>query len=169
MQNKYFIFAILGIIIIIVMSVISSNKPHVIGKVTWEQWVEFSGWSIDVNLKGDDSYDFDRKVVKQINEIIKSDNNYSFVLFSGSWCSDSRFEMPKIIDLIHHLEVDNNQLEIIGVSRDKTEPRQYVQKYGIHYVPTLIVLHNNIEIGRFIETPKKSWEEDILEIILKHK
>ncbi|MFY8161399.1 MAG: hypothetical protein ACOVNU_08715, partial [Candidatus Kapaibacteriota bacterium] len=78
MQNKYYIFAILGIIIITTMSIINSNKAHVIGKVTWEQWVEFSGWKIDVNLKGGDSYDFDKNIVKELNEILAHDKSYSF-------------------------------------------------------------------------------------------
>jgi len=169
MQNKYYIFAVLGIIIITTMSIINSNKAHVIGKVTWEQWVEFSGWKIDVNLKGGDSYDFDKNIVKELNEILAHDKSYSFVLFSGSWCGDSRIEMPNIIDLINHLELNDSQFEIIGVSRDKTEPRQYIQKYGMEYVPTLIILHNSKEIGRLIESTEKTWEEDILDIIQKHQ
>ena len=76
--------------------------------------------------------------------------------------------MPNMIDLINHLELNDSQFEIIGVSRDKTEPRQYIQKYGMEYVPTLIILHNSREIGRLIESPEKTWEEDILDIRQKH-
>ena len=150
------------------MSIINTNKAHVIGKVTWEKWVEYSGWNIDSKLSGENTYNYDRNVVKQINEILKLNSSYSFVLFSGSWCGDSRIEMPNIVSLLKSLEITESHFEIIGVSRDKTEPRQYIKKYEIRYVPTLIIFKNEKEIGRLIESPENTWELDILEILKKH-
>ena len=54
---------------------------------------------------------------------------------------------------------------MIAVDRTKEEPKAEVEGYEIEYVPTLIFYREQKEIGRIIETPELSLEEDILAIL----
>lgn len=95
--------------------------------------------------------------------------NYKLLLFMGTWCGDSKREVPKIIKLLTQLDFPMEQLKIVAVDRRK----EYYKKspggeewgLNIQRVPTLIFLKNGREINRIVETPVTSWEADFLTIV----
>ena len=83
----------------------------------------------------------------------------------GTWCPDSKKHVSAYFKII---ELAENPLIIssyIGIPKEKEEREPYIQGKNIQRVPTFIVSLDDEEIGRIIEHPEKSVEEDLVEII----
>jgi thioredoxin 1 len=87
-----------------------------------------------------------------------------YILF-GSWCHDSQREVPKFLQLLHRLDISEQQIYLIGLSVDKVEPKGRETLFDVIKTPTFVLLKNKIEIGRITEKPIVSLESD-LQIIL---
>jgi hypothetical protein len=95
----------------------------------------------------------------------------SITIFLGTWCGDSRREVPRILKMLECCEFPQNSLTMIMVSNKpgeyKKSPGQEETGRNIVRVPTVIIEENGIEIGRIIEFPKISLEKDLLAILKK--
>lgn len=138
------------------------EKIIITGEYSQEKWQKECGW------KDFSATDFnpDSYFIDEIANLSKHDN-IQYLLFAGSWCGDSESEVPKILKLLNLSKLEKN-LKLIGLDRAKSEPGNSHLPYNIERVPTLIVLKKDYEIGRIIEFPRKSWELDIYEILVKH-
>lgn len=135
------------------------DETYVLGKNTWDNWKTLAKWQ---SYEAAD-YSPNDFMVNQITEITNS-GGFKYVLFAGSWCGDSKTEVPKIYKLLGNTQ---QSIELIGVDRDKVDPEGLHKIYKITNVPTLIILKNGKEIDRIVEFPKKSWEEDLFGILTK--
>ena len=103
---------------------------------------------------------------KEAVQVINNDSeNLSIKLFMGTWCGDSRREVPRIYRILDAADFDESRLTLINVDREKNSPDGEETGLNIHHVPTLILYKNSSEIGRVIESPIQSLEEDMAEII----
>ncbi len=107
-------------------------------------------------------------------DLLKSNiENKRFVIFMGTWCGDSRKEVPRIYKLLDYCGVPGTSIQLINVnvydSVYKQSPTHEERGLNIHRVPDLLVYENETEIGRIIERPVKSWEEDLLTIVRHEK
>ncbi len=103
---------------------------------------------------------------KEAVHVINNDSeNLSIVLFMGTWCGDSRREVPRIYRILDAADFDESRLTLINVDREKKSPDGEEKGLNIHHVPTLILYKNRSEIGRVIELPIQSLEEDMAAII----
>lgn len=109
-----------------------------------------------------DAYKPDRDVIKQIKPL-KKDVKVRIVL--GTWCHDSKEQVPRFFKILKKLWWGKKNIEIICVNTLKEAEGVDVKPYDIKRVPTFIFLKNGAEIGRIIETPIKSLEEDMLMIL----
>ena len=93
----------------------------------------------------------------------------SVEIFLGTWCGDSRREVPrflKITDMSNIVEKDS--IRIWAVDRDKQLESGLARERNIEQVATFIFIKQGKEFGRITERPvNDSLEEDILEIIRK--
>lgn len=107
------------------------------------------------------------------NEIKKNIRNKQFILFLGTWCGDSRRETPRILKIFDYCNVNSEQIKLVMVSNHdsayKQSPSHEERGMNILRVPTLIVLENNKEINRIVESPIESIEKDLLKIITGKK
>lgn len=91
-------------------------------------------------------------------------------IFLGTWCGDSRREVPRMMKVLSACGFDNKQLNLVFVSNHDTAYKQSPQHEErgklVHRVPTFIVYENNREVGRIVESPLKSLEEDLTRICL---
>ena len=104
-----------------------------------------------------------------INEIASELKTYSIKLFMGTWCGDSKKEVPKLYKVLEACNFPMDQLTVIAVSSNpqlyKQSPQHEEAGLNIHRVPTLIFYKDEIEVNRIVEHPVKTFEEDIQNII----
>ena len=87
-----------------------------------------------------------------------------YVLF-GTWCHDSQREVPRLLQLLNTLNIQENYIHLIGLNYLKNEPLDRGKSFQIRKTPTFVFLRNQKEIGRIVEMPKISLEADLLKIL----
>ena len=87
------------------------------------------------------------------------------VIFFGTWCHDSKRELPKALKIFNEIGINDENIELVAVGLDKKEPQGRAAKLNLVYTPTLIFFRGSKEIGRIIEKPVISLEKDIELII----
>ncbi len=91
--------------------------------------------------------------------------NVEIIVIIGTWCSDSQRETPRFVKILNYLEYNTKDIIAIGVNQNKKAPYTEVDELNIQYVPTIIFKYEGKEIGRIIESPEESLEQDMLTII----
>lgn len=138
-----------------------NQKDMLLGKFEKEdlQQKPFSTWF----ESGYETYTPEAEAVKTIQENI---DDYEIKVFMGTWCGDSKREVPKLIKLLDEVNYDYNKVELVAVDRNKTTPSKVEEELEILYVPTIIFYKDGEEINRFVEYPQgDSFEEDIARIV----
>lgn len=93
---------------------------------------------------------------------------FQIKMVMGFWCDDSQKYAPQLLKTLDEAKWDTigiNQLIIFGVDENKVASFEGFKELNIVNVPTIIVYLNNKEIGRIIETPKISVEQDLVNIM----
>lgn len=114
-------------------------------------------------IKGYDEYKPDEESIKKLHEIIKDDLTITLVM--GTWCPDSRREVPRFMKVLDSWRFPLERVKFIGVDIEKASPVGEYEQLDILRVPTFIFYKNNIEAGRIIENPMTSLEQDIIMIL----
>ena len=95
--------------------------------------------------------------------------NISIEIFFGSWCGDSKREVPRFIKMLDEIKFNmaNTKLVCVGGSDSlyKQSPQREEKGKGIFRVPVFIVYKNGVEINRINEYPSMSLEKDFLSIL----
>lgn len=102
-------------------------------------------------------------------EIKKNIGTKQFLLFLGTWCGDSKREVPRLFKLFDYCNVKSEQIKLVLVSNHdsayKQSPTHEEKGMNILRVPTLIVIEDNKEINRIVESPIENLEKDLLKIL----
>ncbi len=114
-------------------------------------------------VKGYDDYTFNTEAVNKLTEI--SMVGLSIKVVMGTWCPDSRREVPRFMKIIDTWQFPVDKITFIGVDNRKLAPIGGYDKLDIQRVPTFIFYKNNIELGRIIENPVTSLEQDMVNIL----
>lgn len=106
--------------------------------------------------------------VKQIKKLLKK-GKITFEIYFGTWCPDSRREVPRIYKILDEAGYDEAKVKLIGVNRDKKIPNisdEERLKLNVLRVPTLIVFNKKgEEINRYVEYAQTTLEQDLLMIL----
>lgn len=149
-------------------TVISSNVKAE-DKTTLENKMllgEISAEQLTTNFKA-----FDNTATKltlsqnSITELSSIKQVYKITAFLGTWCHDSEREIPILLDILAAAKNPNLQLTLIAVDMNKQDPEGLAKKYQLEYTPTIIIEANGKELGRIVERPEQSLEDDILAIL----
>jgi len=108
------------------------------------------------------SYEIDKQTL--IDADIHLDD-LTFLVFLGSWCGDTKRELPRFLKIIEYLSFSEGNIRLTGLDRKKQAPVYTENIWNIEFVPTFIVLKNGIEIGRITEQPLVSLEADLKQIV----
>lgn len=100
-----------------------------------------------------------------IEKLRKVNVDYKILVIFGYWCKDSQKHVPEFIKTMWEAGNPRFKYEFIEVPREKTLKKVIYEKYKIERIPTFIVYRNEREIGRIIERPRRSIEEDLAEIV----
>ena len=100
---------------------------------------------------------------KKISELL---NNINIKIVLGTWCHDSQIQVPRFLKVVSEAGYDLNKIEILAVNKKKELPGQKHQTLNIKRVPTFIFTNGNgTEIGRIIESPDKTLENDLIALL----
>ncbi len=108
------------------------------------------------------SYKSDDKTIEELSKHIQG-INIKIVL--GTWCHDSKIQVPVFIKILDQISFKDEKLELICVDRLKKTHDYSIKDMKIKRVPTFIFYKNGEEIGRIIESPKETLEKDFLKIV----
>ncbi len=130
------------------------------GYLDRDSLIIFSGFSEDYQFEYQNYIpNFD-----SISSTIFPTQEFDIIIVLGTWCSDSRREVPRFLKLADSLQIPPQNITIIGVDRTKTARVENLVQLNIQLVPTFIILRNGNEIGRIVETPVVSLEHDLNKI-----
>ena len=138
-----------------------TDKPMLIGYTTLEAFNDTSfswWWNSAYNMYDVDSVDVEESKVKLEDVDIK--------IVMGTWCSDSRTEVPHFYKILDGINYPKDKVTLINVNRDKQGLENEVEGLDINFVPTLIFYKSGEEIGRIIEMPYETLGKDMLKLLI---
>jgi len=104
-------------------------------------------------------------VLSKIRGLIK---DKKIVIVMGTWCGDSKMWVPYFFRMLELMDYDQSKVKIIAINRDKKAEGVDLSKYKIERIPTFIIYDKDgKELGRIVESPRYSLEDDLLEILEK--
>lgn len=143
--------------------------PYLMGPMTREAWLDFEP------TLNDEYHDY-LPADDQVRALSYLEQDITITCVLGTWCGDSRREVPRFWKLLDEIALPGLELVMVGVGRtdapealawqaDHGVTPGYRERFGIEYVPTFIVSVDGEELGRIIETPTVSLEADLAEIL----
>jgi len=88
-------------------------------------------------------------------------------VFLGTWCSDSKAQVNAFFKVLDMVDSPLITASYIGVPQKKEARSQFTGGKDIQKIPTFIITVDGMEKGRIIETPLKSIEQDLLDILAR--
>lgn len=108
------------------------------------------------------NYKVDSEILNKIGTVPKEVHLF---IFMGTWCGDSEIQVPRFYKILDSLNFDESNLTLVNLNRQKASPGNEEQGMNINNIPTFIFYKNNKEIGRIVESPVQSLEEDLYAIL----
>ncbi|MBL0882375.1 MAG: thioredoxin family protein [Chitinophagaceae bacterium] len=146
----------------------SNGEPMLLGhcNISFLQQGIYKNWY----QTGYDHYLPDSSTIPSLTGLLKGKQ---IDIFLGTWCGDSRREVPRMLKILTQAGVQQQQIRLIFVSNEsnsyKQSPQHEEAGKNIKRVPTFIVYENEKEMGRIIEYPVVSLEKDLLSILRREK
>jgi thiol-disulfide isomerase/thioredoxin len=142
----------------------NTKHKHLIGKFDVKALKEDTTYNKWYN-KSFEAYKLEEVLVPKIKSLCN--DKIKIQIFMGTWCGDSKREVPRMIKLLE--EAGTSNFEIIGTydtdTLYKVSPQHEEHGLNIFRVPTFIVYKDGKEMNRIIEFPKESFEKDLLTIL----
>ncbi len=130
--------------------------PFLMKNGAYQEWYEryYDNYAVDADTARQLAPLFEGKVVE---------------IFAGTWCGDTRREIPRLMKILETAQVDTTQLKLIFVDNSKELYKQSPQHEEagkfIHHIPTIIIYDGERELNRIVEKPVGSLEEDLIKIL----
>jgi thiol-disulfide isomerase/thioredoxin len=102
------------------------------------------------------------------NDLETRIKKFNILIVMGTWCPDSRREVPRFYKILDSLKFPETQLKLITVDRKKKGIAHETNGLNIQRVPTFIFYKDGNEVGRIIEHPSfDRLEDDVQNIVFK--
>lgn len=143
---------------------ITGQPPFLIGEITIEELStkSYASW-FKQNME---NYTPNSKLVKTLKDELST---YNILVFVGTWCGDSKREVPRFIKILETTNFPMEQLKLVAVDKRKDYYKKSPQgeEWGLNIkrVPTFIFYKNGREVNRIVESPVSSLEDDIKAIV----
>jgi thiol-disulfide isomerase/thioredoxin len=143
----------------------NNNSKILYGVVTKDSLLQapFNKWYTE----NYNQYTINKNTFNALTQIDKS--GYTFEVFFGTWCGDSKREVPRFLKVLDTLKIKPSQVKLIATgaadSLIKQSPTNEHVGKGIFRVPVFIIYKNGKEVNRINELPALSVEKDLLEIL----
>jgi len=111
------------------------------------------------------SYTPDPATIAELKKLIKKEK---IKIVFGTWCGDSKVNVPHFFKILDDLDFKEKNVEIIAVDGHKKAEDGLLNGLDITRVPTFIVFDKQgKELGRITEGPNTTLEGDLLAIYKK--
>lgn len=146
----------------------SNGEVMLLGHCDWAMLKQgtYQSWF----MPGFNAYQPDSIILQSIKPLLQGKQ---IEIFLGTWCGDSRREVPKMLKLLETAGCNISSVKLVFVSNApdayKQSPQHEEAGKDIKRVPTLIVYHDKKETGRIVEYPVVSLEKDLLAILRGEK
>ncbi len=139
-----------------------TQEPMLLGYCTREAFKDtsFSWWWNSLY----DMYEVDSVTTQKMAGKLDS---VDITVVMGTWCSDSRREVPRFFKILDSIKYPQNKITIITVGRNLKGMSDETDSLDIERIPTIIFYKDGKELGRIVESPKVSLEKDMLKILDK--
>lgn len=141
-------------LLIILLTVISAQSPQIINdskkdnpmliglsqRSDYEHSEHFKQWFNEEY----ESYEIDEETLYLTSAI---EDEIKIECFMGTWCEDSRREVPRFYKILDQIKFNEKNLKIVSVDRGKVSPGGEEKGKNIHHVPTMI-FYSQGQIGR---------------------
>lgn len=114
--------------------------------------------------ENDAAYDVDEAAIAGIEGLL---DGVEIKIVMGTWCHDSRREVPRFYKIIGAIK-GGVATEMIGLDRKKKAPSGEIDGMDITNTPTFVFYKNGQELNRIVETPVVSLEKDMITILSGH-
>lgn len=89
--------------------------------------------------------------------------NKKITIVLGTWCGDSKYQVPNFLKIMDGLKISEKKITIIAVDGNKTAENGLIDKMKITNVPTFIFTDKKgTEVARITEHPQQTLEKDML-------
>ena len=116
--------------------------------------------------EGYNEYEPDKIMITKLQNLEKLNDIKIKVVF-GTWCSDSRRELPRFYKIVDEINFPESKIQLIGVDTKKSSRNNLLEEIAFKRVPTFIFYIDNKEIGRIIESAEINLETDFYNIVIK--
>jgi tetratricopeptide (TPR) repeat protein len=142
-----------------------SGSKMLFGEVTPNDFLQepFRKW-FDTNAE---AHEVDELILS--NKLKKALSKYEVTVYMGTWCGDSRKEVPRIIKSLEAANYDMSKLTIHTLNQSKQGKNREDLGQNIHRVPAIVFSKSGKEKGRIVEHPVVSIEQDISDLITSKK
>lgn len=110
------------------------------------------------------------KADENIIEKLKTNKNFKKIkikIIFATWCGDSRREIPRFYKVLDKTGFPQENITLIAINTYRSARASLLKGVKFKRIATFIFYENNKEIGRIVETPTVSIENDWLKIISK--
>lgn len=158
-------FILLSFFILFALHIRAQKETRLLGRCTVNDFNRepYAGWY----QPGYEGYIPDAGILAQLKK--SGPENFKLKIVFGSWCGDSKRELPRMLKVLHAAGFPEKNMELIGVYDSlevyKQAPNRDEKGLHIYRVPTFIVYQKEKEIGRIVEYPVESLERDLLKIV----
>ncbi|MDZ7391307.1 MAG: thioredoxin family protein [candidate division KSB1 bacterium] len=81
--------------------------------------------------------------------------------FIGTWCPDCAREVPRFLKSVYLAHNPRLHVKLLALDRSLRDPEGVAERFSVTHVPTFVVVIDGMEIGRIVETPSLTVEQDL--------
>lgn len=158
-------FILLSAFIVITFNSVAQKDPRLLGICTVKDFERepYATWY----KPNYENYTPTAEIITQLKKLAPS--TFTLKIVFGSWCGDSKRELPKMMKVLNAAGFPEKNIQLIGVYDSlevyKQAPKHEEKGLNVFRVPTFIVYQKDKEIGRIVEYPVESLERDLLKIV----
>jgi cyclophilin family peptidyl-prolyl cis-trans isomerase/HEAT repeat protein len=137
--------------------------PVLVGELGWDELAGLAGW--DAERAG---YRPDEAALARLRS---AGGGYTVWTVLGTWCSDSRREVPRLERVLEEVGGDRFQHHVVGVDRTKwlgerNDLERLIGAREVERVPTIVVTdESGQELGRIVERADGPIEQLLVEFL----
>lgn len=147
------------VVLVLFLYLTACHKQYLSAYLTEEEYLKQVKWKTKI----DTHYKVKKANPEKLKALSQLKDSVEVLVFFGTWCSDSRKWIPRMLSIKESLPI--KKYTFVAIDTTKKDEKLWTKQYGIKKVPTIVFLRDNQEVGRIVEKPKKGLENNIYKII----